>query len=281
MKRGLSMKKLIDEMPNTYNSQLFEDIRNIVKTEIPLENLDLKNPENLKLFEQLYNTDALKNVLNKNKAENILALKEKYENNSASQINHITNSHSSKISSHKSFFGDSSTNKRDLHSHSTKDNLDFSTNYMHNSPLLPKEICLYGSPNNVHNVRNGQNGRGQQHKNLYDEFYHDENIPYGNFSNRNYGYANDNYMFNSPPMKKVKVAIDPSPNMLEYNESNSNFHLVNKDKSSIKPLQSQDWLNQAVKGQKNSQVGFTRTQMFHNSAMIYSPINTKYESPSR
>ena len=275
------MKKLIDEMPTTFNSKLFEDIRNMVKSDIRLENLDLKNPENLKMFEQIYNTDALKNVLNKNKTENSSIIGGKYDSNHntyTSRMNYTTNTDSSKISSHKSFFEDSSRKKQDLHSHSTKDNLDFSASYMNSSPLLPKEISLYNSPNNV------RNGRGQQHKNLYDEFYQDENVSYGKFSNRNYGYGNDNYMFNSPPMKKMKVEKGPNLNMLEYAESNSNFHLVNKDKSLnslTKTIPSQDWLNQGVKVPKNSQVGFTRTQMFSNSAVLYSPINMKYESPSR
>ena len=273
------MKKLLDEMPTAFNSKLFEDIRNIVKSDIRLENLDLKNPENLKIFEQIYNSDVLRNVFNKNKTENSFITGGKYESNhdnSASRRNYTTNSDSSKLSSHKSFFEDSLRKKQALHSLSTKDNIEFSASYMHSSPLLPKEISLYSSPNN------GRNGRGQQQKSLYNEFYHDENIPYGNFSNRNYGYGNDNYMLNSPPMKKVKVGA--GSNMLECVESNSNFHLVNKDKSLnslTNTIPSQDWLNQGVKVPKNSQVGFTRTLMFSNPNAHYSPINMKYESPSR
>lgn len=48
-----SLKKLQDDMINNYDPKMFNEIANLVKSkcDFPIENLNLKNPEHLKLIE--------------------------------------------------------------------------------------------------------------------------------------------------------------------------------------------------------------------------------------
>ena len=56
-----NLKKLQDDMINNYDPKMFNEIANLVKSkcDIPIENLNLRNPEHLKIIEQVYNPENL------------------------------------------------------------------------------------------------------------------------------------------------------------------------------------------------------------------------------
>lgn len=67
-KDSISMRKLMDEV--NFNPKTCDDIRNYIKEHnldvSSIDHLDLKNPEHIKLLDQLYNPKILKSVLKKN-----------------------------------------------------------------------------------------------------------------------------------------------------------------------------------------------------------------------
>lgn len=73
----------------TFNPKTCDDIRNYIKEHNldmpPIESLDLKNPEHIKLLDQLYNPKVLKSVLKKNH----------YQQQESKKLNESSNSHHS------------------------------------------------------------------------------------------------------------------------------------------------------------------------------------------
>ncbi len=170
-----NLKKIQDDMINNYDPKIFSEICNIVKAkgEIPFENLNLKNPDHLKLIEQVYNPDTLQSLINKSKAEPPLFAKG------------FQNSGSSKISS---FEDHTSSHKSDPLSYSMKKENHFKQypNQIQSSPLGTKEMALFGSPRGNHQSKNYN----------CDDFFNDENVNNVNFiKGEHYG---DSFIYSSP-----------------------------------------------------------------------------------
>lgn len=246
-----NLKKLQDDMIANYDPKIFSEICNLVKTkgEIPFENLNLKNPDHLKLIEQVYNPEALQSLINRSKHE-------------TSKAFHSTDS------SHKgstSFEDHSSSHKSDTLGFSVKkEHQDYKPyqSALHSSPMPNKEMGLYNSPRHTHQTKSYN----------CDDFFNDENVNNANYlKSEHYG---ETFIYSSPmPQKKVKATVAMSPNLLALEELKSDSK--NRDRSAHKALG--EW-NKGNKGSYNQP--FTK-DIFGGNSLFYSPINIKYESPSK
>ena len=251
-----NLKKLQDDMLNNYDPKLFSEIANLVKTksDIPIENLNLRDPEHLKIIEQVYNPENLKSLITKTKPETSpfdpLNTSKSYQ----------TSSNSSKRSA--AMFEDHSTHKSEGLGYSIKkEHVEYSkfSHGVQSSPMGNKEMSMFASP------------RPQKSSYNCDDFFNDENINTHNYMKVEYGA--DGYIYSSPmPQKKIKPNMAVSPNMIGLEDMKSDSK--NRDRSGNKMIP--EW----GKNPKTSAFGFGK-DMFSSNSLFYSPINIKYESPSK
>jgi len=292
----------------TFNNKTFDDIRNYIRKnnlDIPIENLDLKNPEHLKQFEQLYNTDVLKSVLKKSQntasavPNTTTATANKKSSRPANEVENSEQSapYSSERKCHKKHCrhrcsgrhqsGSSKSSRRNPDSHEGHRESRVENNNHHhhrektqekpvkneffgkfftNSPILPKDSYYFASPRHASDIKDDPFP-------AYDNYYfQDENVNMSNFNlPKNYGYNSDQYLFGSPlPSKKVKV--EHHSDMLDL----ENTKLKENNSRMMNMPSIQDWMgNSSNKKTRSSNI------LHNNNSLFMSPKPLKYESPSR
>jgi hypothetical protein len=244
-----NLKKLQDDMINNCDPKIFNEICNLVKTktEIPIENLNLRNPDHLKIIEQVYNPENLQSLLQKSKPDSILS-SEAHKN--------YQNSNTSKSTLPR--YDDHSSRKSDSAGFTTikKEHIEYPKypSAMTSSPMNTKNMGLFASP---------------KPGTKYEDFFNDENANPNTYTKAEY---TDNFLYHSPvPQKKIKNNFAVSPNMLAMEDMKSD----QKQRSGQKL--GGDWFKPA----KTSAFQSYGKDIFNSNSIFYSPINVKYESPSK
>jgi hypothetical protein len=256
-----NLKRMQETMINNYDPKMFNDISNLVKSkfDFPIENLNLKDPEHLKLIEQVYNPQTLQNFMTRSKCEtpsfdhissNVKLENQKLDDKSGTNVNPDTS-----MGNPFSYMGapDSNLSHSPKFSYKKNDPMDYrnasgispaprgNNNYFFASPLIKSEMYKQG-------------GYGGD-----DYLGNNENVDASNFAKPDH-YHDPNFFFGSPtPQKKLKSNFFVSPHLLDI--------------ESHKPD------NKAREGQQRFTAfpGFG-TDVFNN--FPYSPMNMKLESPS-
>lgn len=296
---SVNIKKLMEDV--TFNNETFDDIRNYIRKnnlDIPIENLDLRNPEHLKQFEQLYSADVLKNVLKKSQPVIAIPNNKTANKKTSRPATEVENSHSSEQSApysserkchkkhcrhrcsgrHQSGSSKSSRHIPDSHESHHQNHIEshrekpqerpVKNQYFGkyggftNSPILPKDAYFFASPRQASEIKDDPFP-------AYDYYFQDENVNLSNFTlPKSYGYNADQYLFGSPlPSKKAKV--EHHSDMLDLNSTKLK---ENNSRMSNMP----DWLgNSSNKKTRNNNI------IHNNNSMFMSPKPLKYESPSR
>ena len=315
-KDSATMQKLMEEVQ--FNPKMCDEIRNYIKEhnlDIPsIESLDLKNPEHLKLLDQLYNPKVLKSILKKTHHRDEYAKEDtchsSYKGESSSNTHSKTSSgshshrrshercckrsscsHSHHRSSHK--YHDYIGREKHHRDHSKLSNPQ--PNFL-NSPLLPKEAAYrYPSPSNQHHVSKKSDDFVDYHHQSHTDMMQREDDFFGK-ENPALSYNPDSYLFGSPmPLKKVKHESDRSP--LGFVKRGDSGNMEGKSKGSEDRLQ-MGWMNHPSQENhdpnlaNNSSLSAKKKggNLFFNSAskdhfnvsgLFFSPKPNKYESPSR
>jgi hypothetical protein len=261
--RFMDIKKLQADMLNNCDSKIFSEISNLVKNKFnfPIENLNLKNPEHLKLIEQVYNPQNLQTLLNRNRVDagkdnqnsgetsgNIKTLAER-------SPDHREGEHNDENDSHKS--------------NSSK----FS--FQKSGPFNMNPTDNKGKPDISPLPQKGQQQQQQQQPNSFffpspymrpepfkqpnvqtsDDFFQNENVDVSNFGKLD--HYHDNYLFGSPtPQKKLKTNNFFVSPRLDFDAPKSD----------------------AKRERKMSGLPNFGSDFFNNFS--YSPMNMRMESPS-
>jgi len=253
----MDMKKLQAEMLNNCDSKVFSDICNLVKNKFnfPIENLNLKNPEHLKLIEQVYNPQNLQSLLNRNRPEANKDIQANKPNESSGNIKTLAEA------SPEHHEGETNDDNASHKSNSSKFSFQktgaFNPNAVDNkakpeiSPLPPKGQSSFFFPSPYMKPEPFKPANIQNS----DDFFQNENVDVSNFGKLD--HYQDNYLFGSPtPQKKLKTGNFFVSPRLDFDAPKSD----------------------AKRERKMSGLPNFGSDFFNNFS--YSPINMKLESPS-
>jgi len=253
-----NLKKLQADMINNCDSKIFNEIANLVKTKFnfPIENLNLKNPEHLKLIEQVYNPQNLQSLLSKTKLEGSGF---NNSNTTSGSVTHVGNRTDITKGTHEA--SPAHDNNDEIQSNSSKFSFrkvaPINTNFGDSkikteiSPLPSKGANAFFFPSPY------MKPEGYKHPNLQlsDDIFQNENLDSSNYQKMD--HFNDSFLFGSPtPQKKVKPNFFVSPK-LDFDAPKSDAKRERKF-SGFLPGFGSDFFNN----------------------FSYSPINMKLESPS-
>jgi len=213
-----NLKRMQETMINNYDPKMFNEISNLVKSkfDFPIENLNLKDPEHLKLIEQVYNPQTLQNFMSRSKCEtpsfdhissNVKLEGQKQDDKNANvNVNPDTS-----MGNPFSYMGapDPNLSHSPKFSYKKNDPMDYRTssgvspapqrsnNYFFASPLIKSEMYKQG----------GYAGD--------DYLGNNENVDASNFAKPDH-YHDPNFFFGSPtPQKKLKTNFFVSPHLLD------------------------------------------------------------------
>ena len=136
-----------------------------------------------------------------------------------------------------------------------KEHIDYPYPVAASSPMTTKHMGMYPSPKPA---------------TKYEDFFNDENVNLGNYVKAEY---NDSFLYNSPMQKKVKNNFAISPNMIAMDEIKQENRPTNRSGQKM----GSDWF----KNPKTTAFNSYGKDIFANNSNFYSPINVKYESPSK
>lgn len=304
------MKKLTEEIQ--FDPKTCDEIRNHIKEQnidLPsIESLDLKNPEHLKLLDQLYNPKVLKSILQKTSSAH--NQQQQQQENSHKDVKTSSGSHShhgrrshehcskckQRSSSHRHHqrSHNDSNGYMDSEKRHSKDYYDYpgSQNAFFNSPLLPKDAAYrFPSPGDHHAIKKEHGFTDYHHPDMMER--ENDLLARGNSV---LGYNPDSYLFGSPmPLKKVKLEDQSPLDFVKRGGSDEN----EKSKGSDDRLRL-GWMNNSggenhdpnlghhnmsfSAKKKGGSLGFYNSNSkdpFNVSRLFFSPKPNKYESPSK
>lgn len=209
-----NLKKLQDEMLNNCDSKIFNEICNLVKTkfDFPIENLNLKNPEHLKLIEQVYNPQNLQTLMTRSKETPSFD----HINAKATPANAETPTLGHEGSPDHRGYGDTMDDAGSHKSNSSK--FSFRKNTPMDFARIQTDVSPFPSKgNNFFFASPLTKPEAYKQQPAYphnEDFLQNENVNEANYP-KHEQYA-DNFFFNSPnPHKRVKQNFFVSPNMMD------------------------------------------------------------------
>jgi len=203
-----NIKKLQADLMTNCDSKVFSEICNFVNTQFdfPIENLNLKNPDHLKLVEQVYNPQNLQSLISKTKIDTATP-----ETNTE---NNKTGSKAENEPAKKTALEDDDENSHK--SNSSKFSfqklipIDYNANKIQTEisplPSTGPQSFFFPSPYLKSNPFKGTNVQNA------DDFLHNENVDSGNYFKPD--YFQSSFLFESPtPQKKLKTDFFVSPRL--------------------------------------------------------------------
>jgi len=210
-----NIKKLQADLMTNCDSKVFSEICNFVNTQFdfPIENLNLKNPDHLKLVEQVYNPQNLQSLISKTKMDNNSHPELATHDKTGSKAENETNKkHSSEAGVAGAEDGDETSHKSNSSKFSFQKivPIDFNTNKVQAeiSPLPSKgpQSFFFPSPYLKSNPFKGSNIQNT------DDFLHNENVDGNTYFKPD--YFQSSFLFESPtPQKKLKTDFFVSPRL--------------------------------------------------------------------
>lgn len=277
-----SLKKLQADMMNNCDSKIFNEICTLVKTkfDFPIESLNLKNPDHLKLIEQVYNPQNLQQLMTRTKCE-------------TPSFDHIASTTTpQQATTVSNFEATTPTQSSDMPKSPNTLNNDLSVNDNQTSYMGPPDETLSQKSNSSRfsfrkdGPKNFLSNRIQAENSPFsfnkqnsffaspltrqdsfkqsgfhgDDFTQNENIDTMNF-HRPDPY-HDSLFLNSPtPQKKVKQSFFVSPNMMDFEAPRSDGRMRDHSRD-------------------HRMTAFPSFGMDFYNNYSYSPLNLKLESPS-